>query len=223
MAVAGDAGLVADGLAQRLAQSAMPTSSTVWWSSMCRSPAAVHGQVQQAVTGDMGEHVVEEADAGDDLAAAVAVERDGQRDVGLGGASFKAVPVVSWCHVPPLYQTGGGLSLGRPPRRGLSPASGRGVEDLSVRGKRQRTVLSPSLSFPVPLSRLRGRGGPSRGWGPALSALQTQPRQIPSQVGAGRGQFLLPGVLLRRQQAADLRLLLVQLADVAPVQVGFVV
>ena len=39
--------------------------------------------MQQAVPGDVREHVVEKADAGDDLAPAVAVEADAQGDVGL--------------------------------------------------------------------------------------------------------------------------------------------
>ena len=47
----------------------IPTSSTVWWAPVCRSPVALHVEVEPAVAGQQVEHVVEEADAGLALAA----------------------------------------------------------------------------------------------------------------------------------------------------------
>ena len=47
--------------------SAMATSSTVWWVSMCRSPVASHAQVEPAVAAELVEHVVVERDAGRDV------------------------------------------------------------------------------------------------------------------------------------------------------------
>ena len=44
-----------------------------------------HGQVEQAVAGEGGEHVVEEADAGGDVRLPRPVEIQGQGDVGFGG------------------------------------------------------------------------------------------------------------------------------------------
>jgi hypothetical protein len=65
----------------------MPTSSTVWWPSMCRSPWAVDLEVDQAVAGDLVEHVVEEADAGRELGAAAAVQVEGDADLGFLGVA----------------------------------------------------------------------------------------------------------------------------------------
>ena len=63
----------------------MPTSSTVWCASTCRSPSAFDGQVDEAVPGEQRQHVVEEADAGGDLGLAGAVEVEGQLDLRLAG------------------------------------------------------------------------------------------------------------------------------------------
>ena len=46
------------------------------------------GEVDEAVAGDLLEHVVEEADAGRDLGTAGAVEVDADRDVGLLGLAL---------------------------------------------------------------------------------------------------------------------------------------
>ena len=53
----------------------MPRSSTVWCWSTSRSPVASIRQVEAAVAGEQLEHVIEKADAGADLVAALAVER----------------------------------------------------------------------------------------------------------------------------------------------------
>ena len=76
-------GLVADGVAQGLAERDADVLDRVVVVDV-QVAGRLQAQVQQAVAGDVGQHVVEEADAGDDLAAAVAVEGDAQGDVGLG-------------------------------------------------------------------------------------------------------------------------------------------
>ena len=63
----------------------MPTSSTVWWAPVCRSPLRRDGQLQAAVAGQQVEHVVKEADPGVALALAEAVQGELDLDVGLGG------------------------------------------------------------------------------------------------------------------------------------------
>ena len=65
--------------------SAMPTSSTVWWSSMCRSPSARMVDVDQRMARELIEHMVEEADAGRNVRLARTVEVDGDLDRGLVG------------------------------------------------------------------------------------------------------------------------------------------
>ena len=65
----------------------MPTSSTVWWPSMCRSPLALDVEVDQAVARDLVEHVVEEADAGRELRGAAAVEVDADADLRFLGVA----------------------------------------------------------------------------------------------------------------------------------------
>ena len=45
----------------------------------------LNGQIEQAVVGEEGQHVVKEADAGGHFRPAPAVERQGQVDVGFAG------------------------------------------------------------------------------------------------------------------------------------------
>ena len=52
----------------------MPTSSTVWWSSTSVSPRGLERQVEQAVRGDMGQHVIEEGHAALDVVPPLAVQ-----------------------------------------------------------------------------------------------------------------------------------------------------
>ncbi len=47
--------------------------------------ARLHGQVEQAVDGDVGEHMVEEAHAGRDLVRAAAIQAQPHKDIGLVG------------------------------------------------------------------------------------------------------------------------------------------
>ena len=63
----------------------MPTSSTVWWAPVCRSPVARDVEIEAAVAREQVEHVVEEADAGRRAAGAGAVERQRDADLGLPG------------------------------------------------------------------------------------------------------------------------------------------
>jgi hypothetical protein len=76
----------------------MPTSSTVWWASMCRSPLGLDVEVDQAVADDLLEHVVEERQTGGDRALAAAVEVDGDADLRLEGVAggFGAAHVRLW-------------------------------------------------------------------------------------------------------------------------------
>ena len=62
----------------------MPTSSTVWWAPVSRSPLASTLQAEPAVAGEQVEHVVEEADAGRG-ARLPPVEVERELDLGLGG------------------------------------------------------------------------------------------------------------------------------------------
>ena len=50
----------------------------------------LHGQVEQAVAGERGQHVVEEADAGGNVRPSRPVERQGQADVGFRGCPLQA-------------------------------------------------------------------------------------------------------------------------------------
>ena len=50
---------------------------------MCRSPRALQLQREAAVTRNLLEHVVEEADAAADLDGQLLIEIDGRRDFGL--------------------------------------------------------------------------------------------------------------------------------------------
>ena len=73
VAVAAHALLVAERLASAC-PSVMPTSSTVWCASMCRSPLRLDLEIDHAVTGDLIEHVIEETDAGGELGPAATVK-----------------------------------------------------------------------------------------------------------------------------------------------------
>ena len=64
----------------------MPTSSTVWWASISRSPSARIVEIHEPVTRDLVQHVLEERDAGGDVARAGTVKVDGYLDPGLDGA-----------------------------------------------------------------------------------------------------------------------------------------
>ena len=55
---------------------------------MCRSPAALQLDVDQAVLGQLLEHVIEKADAGRDLGRTAAVEIDLAADPGFLGVAF---------------------------------------------------------------------------------------------------------------------------------------
>jgi len=68
----------------------MPTSSTVWWSSMCRSPLTFDIQVDQPVTGDLVEHVLEERHTDGEARLAGAIEIDGDLDLGFQGVALYA-------------------------------------------------------------------------------------------------------------------------------------
>ena len=70
----------------------MPLSSVVWWPSMCRSPLHAKRQIDQAVAGELLQHVVEEADAGGDVVAAGAVEIDFRRHLGFVGPPLHGRP-----------------------------------------------------------------------------------------------------------------------------------
>ncbi len=48
---------------------------------MCRSPSALEGEIDQAVAGELLQHMVEKADAGGDVGAADAVEKDAAADL----------------------------------------------------------------------------------------------------------------------------------------------
>ncbi len=66
----------------------MPTSSTVWWSSICQVTLALDIQIDQAMTGDLVEHVLEErhTDIEARLTGAIQVDRD--LDLGLQGVAL---------------------------------------------------------------------------------------------------------------------------------------
>ena len=85
MAAAAQALLVAERLA-KACPSVMPTSLTVWWSSMWASPFAVDVEVEQAVADDLVEHVVEEGHAGVEPACP-AIEVDTHGDLGFEGVA----------------------------------------------------------------------------------------------------------------------------------------
>ena len=83
LAVAADAALVAERLAQRLAEHDADILGGVVEVDM-QVALGLHRQVQQGVAAERRQHVVEEADAGGDLDLARAVERQGGADIGLG-------------------------------------------------------------------------------------------------------------------------------------------
>ena len=67
--------------------SASATSSTVWCSSMCRSPVHCDVEREAAVLAELLEHVVEEAESGLRTRLGFAIEIDAHADVGLTGAA----------------------------------------------------------------------------------------------------------------------------------------
>ena len=73
--------------------SAMPTSSTVWWSSMWSVALRLDGEVDHAVARDLVEHVVEEADTGRHLGLAGTIEIDGNGNIRLLGACGSPEPL----------------------------------------------------------------------------------------------------------------------------------
>ena len=69
----------------------MPTSSVVWWWSICRSPLALTVTSMREWRASEIEHVVEETDPGRNRRRAGAVEIDRDLDLGLlGGALDRA-------------------------------------------------------------------------------------------------------------------------------------
>ena len=84
VAVACEARLVADGVSQGLSKRDADVFHGVVVVNV-QVAGRLDTQVQQSMPGDVGEHVVEKADAGDDLAPAVAVQGDAQGDVRLRG------------------------------------------------------------------------------------------------------------------------------------------
>ena len=98
--IAGDAFHVAERLAQRCPKRDADILHRVVLVDM-EVALGVDRQVDQAVAGDLVQHVVEEADAGLDPALAGAVEVDGDRDVGFlgfardGGAAHGIVSLAS--------------------------------------------------------------------------------------------------------------------------------
>ena len=62
----------------------MPTSSTVWWAPVSRSPFALNPQAEPAVAGEQVEHVVEEADPGLGAGGEVGTRVQAQLEADLG-------------------------------------------------------------------------------------------------------------------------------------------
>ena len=75
LAVAGDAGAVAERLVERLADADADVLDRVMGAGL-EVAARLDAEVEAAVAGQQVEHVIEEADAGVALAGAVAVERE---------------------------------------------------------------------------------------------------------------------------------------------------
>ena len=81
---ADDAGPVAQRPVQRLAQADRDVLDGVVRIHV-QVALRLHRQIEQAVVGEQGQHVIEKADAGAHLRLAPAVEAQGQVDVGLAG------------------------------------------------------------------------------------------------------------------------------------------
>ena len=64
---------------------AMPTSSTVWWAPVSRSPRRLDREAEAAVAAEQLEHVIEEADARSRLDTSPPSRSSATRDVGLAG------------------------------------------------------------------------------------------------------------------------------------------
>ena len=82
MAVAADPALVADRLRERLADDDADILGGVVEVDV-QVALRPHREIEQAVAGEAGQHVVEEADAGGDLRPPAAVQAERQFDVGL--------------------------------------------------------------------------------------------------------------------------------------------
>ena len=101
----------------------MPTSSTVWWASTSRSPAASTVRSNPPCRPNWLEHVVEEGEAGETSMVPGPVDVQGDLDRGLLGAPLpRGGPAPGGRHVASLCGT---LRAGRP-GTGRSP---RGVPD----------------------------------------------------------------------------------------------
>ena len=99
-AVAADPALLAERLAQRLAEGQPDVLDGVVPVDV-EVAAGADGEVEPAVVREQHEHVVEEPDAGDDVGDAVAVEVQRQGDVGLACAGDLRA-VVRWTSGAPL-------------------------------------------------------------------------------------------------------------------------
>ena len=86
LAKATDAAFVAERLGDGLAEDDADILDRVVAVDM-QIAARLDGEIEQAMAGEGGEHVVEEAHAGFDGRLAAAIKREGEADVGLGGAA----------------------------------------------------------------------------------------------------------------------------------------
>ena len=93
VAVAGDAALVAQRLGERLAQRDRDVLDGVVGVDV-QVAVGLHGEVDAAVLGQRGEHVVVEPDAGGDVDRAGAVEVDLDDELGLAGGPLDACSAV---------------------------------------------------------------------------------------------------------------------------------
>ena len=76
--------------------SAMPTSSTVWWAPVSRSPLASHREPEPAVAAEQLEHVVEEPDARSTALTSPPSRSSVERDLGLAGLARRSSRCGSW-------------------------------------------------------------------------------------------------------------------------------
>ena len=86
-AVAADAHFVAQRLLEGLAEHQADVLDRVMVVHR-HVPLGHHRQIEQPVLGEQREHVVEKRHAGLDLGRPAPVNREGERDVGLGGVAF---------------------------------------------------------------------------------------------------------------------------------------
>ena len=87
VAEARDAAALAERLVERLAEDEAGVLDEVVGVALDVA-GGVDAEVEEAVAGELLEHVVEHADAGRDLVAAGAVDVEGEGDAGLAGAAF---------------------------------------------------------------------------------------------------------------------------------------